>query len=208
MNLKPLSKAILGGFLAAMSCTAAHAATTVSDSVSGSNAWGIIQFDFTGGYLTFDVLADGWTGGKTGQGINDSFISLFFDDGSPLTAFGGSYIGSNDDAPTYYGFNHGYTDGSRSSRDSYMGADLAAGSYLLAISHSQAGRFFGNINYPSRIQAPYLDYQVWFSHDVTVTAINGTPVSTVPLPAALPLLGAGVATVAFVGRKKKQKNAA
>jgi len=167
-----------------------NAATVVTGTVAGPGEWGLVQFGHSGGDLIVDILAAGWTGGATGLGIEDTLITLYTDDGSPLTAFTGSLVALNDDYLPWAGI-----DGSTSVSDSLLELiGLGAGDYLLAIGNC-CGAFTGDSSVSSGIQAPYLDYQVTFSRDVVV--------SGVPVPAAAWLFGSGLLGLIGFARRKK-----
>lgn len=157
----------------------------VNGTVAGPNgSWGFVEFEHRGGRLEIDALAHGFSAGPTGQGIDDIFLSVFQNDGSPLSAFTGAFIGANDDS-------NGFTDGSASTLDSYLNLEgVAAGSYLVAISHCCNG-FNGVRNEDllvSGIHDNLRDYRLTFGPNVTSASV-------VPEPQGYALFIAGVGLV-------------
>lgn len=186
------------GVLSLLACIHnASAATIYEGSIADSGDWGFLTFNHTGGALSINSLANGWTGGATGVGIDDIYLSLFTNNGSPLTAFTGSAVGSNDDS---WGA-EAYSDGSTSSLDSYLSfANLTSGSYLLAISHC-CTTFTGNSNNWSGIHTPYVDYRLTFSQDVVITSVDGQAVG-VSEPTSLLLMAIGLLGLGFSRRRQ------
>lgn len=211
--------------------TAANAAVVVQGEIqtipgtTSNNGGEATEVDYWGfsvnstGAVTIDVLSWLWDRDSDGTGhFIDSSIHLFTDDGS-LDA--GDIVASNDDDHI-----NGFSDGTTSiGADSYLGLNLAAGDYLLAIgdfslsiASAVAGINFdgygpsmydgtGLIKHNSdgsciRIfDCSYGDYQITFSDSVS----SVSAVSAVPLPAALPMLAAGLGLFGFAGRRRKNK---
>jgi hypothetical protein len=188
MTMRTVAGLLTGGAMMIFGAVSgpAHASVVVQGTAPGYDQFATIQFWYRGGTLHIDGLARNWTGGPTGVGIEDTTFVLREDDGSPLTAFTGSVVEVNDD---YFGT---AVDGSTSVWDSYISTTLTAGNYLLGI--GRWGYFFsdtpdtvasgsGITEYFGNVLAA--DFQVTFSDDVMVTAINGVDVNKVPLPAAV-----------------------
>lgn len=186
--------------------SAAAQANAVVGSVARNGQWGAIQFDYSGGDLLIDSWASGFTGGPTGNGIDDIALTLLVDDGSPLTAFTGTFVAFNDDRSPSFSI-----DGSTDSRDAMLTLPaLAANSYLLAIGHAP-NRFLGDITSGSGIPSLSPDFKITFSLDVLITGIDGistlqaqTPVTAVPEPGVLALLGFGFLGIGFSLRRRRQ----
>lgn len=189
----------LFGSLLLLAATAASAATVHVGTVGGSGEWGIVRFTHGGGTLTINVYANGFTSGPTGEGIDDSYLTLLVDDGSPLTAFTGTFVGENDDS-----FDpEASADGSTIFVDSFLDAgNLSAGTFLLAISHCcQSFNESRDIRQDSLIREPFLDYQLTFSRDV---AIDGSEPSSgnVPEPTTALLSALALASLAAIRRRR------
>ena len=196
-----MRKAVITKIIGALSllvCMNASATLVYDGSVSESGDWGFLTFDHTGGDLSINALANGWTGGPTGHGIDDIYLSLFVNDGSPLTAFTGALVGANDDAWN----SEAYADGSTYGLDSYLSLNLGSGSYLLAISHC-CTQFYGNSESWSGIHAPDLDYRLTFSQDVHITGVDGQAVD-VSEPASLLLMALGLLGLG-IGRRRQAR---
>ncbi len=194
---------IIFWFMASFGLLAPAQANIVIGSVARSGQWGTIQFDYTGGDLIIDSLANGYTGGPTGSGIDDITLTLLIDNGSPLTAFTGPLVAFNDDRSPSFGI-----DGSTSSRDSTLTLPtLASNSYLLAIGHTPK-QFSGDISSGSAIAASAADYKITFSADVFITALDGistlqTPATaTIPEPAPFALLGFGLLGLGVLRKRR------
>jgi len=179
-------------------------ANIVIGSVARSGQWGAIQFNYTGGGLTIDSLANGYTGGPTGSGIDDITLTLLIDNGSPLTAFTGSLVAFNDDRSPSFSI-----DGSTSPRDSTITLPaLASNSYLLAIGHTP-GQFLGNISSGSGIATAASDYKITFSADVFITALDGVSTlqapatATIPEPVPFALLGFGLLGLSILRKRHR-----
>lgn len=165
-------------------------ANSVDGTVPAANEWGHVFFTHGGGALSIDILARDWTGGPTGSGVDDSFIKLFVDDGSPIGALTGSFVSENDDSS-------GFADGSTSTLDSLLEfADLPAGNYVLTIGHccSFGDETGARSNSSSGIHTDddgplFGDFRVTFTPDLAT--------DLVPLPGTLALLGAGLLGVAW-----------
>lgn len=136
----------------------------------------------------------------------DTYLYLFRDDGSLDSS---DYIAQNDDSDGTY------ADGSIWRTDSYLELNLAAGNYLLAIGAYDLGideaikRENQDIFYPIRCDlagpdcastarsSDHGDYRVSFSSNVSLPGDG-----KLPEPAALGLIGLGLAGFAFWRRKK------
>jgi PEP-CTERM motif len=179
MNLKssrwtrPLAAIALA---AAASCACA-APTVLSRSISAPGAFDYLYFAHAGGPLTVDIWARGYTAGPN-DGLDDSYIGVFVNNGSPIGALTGALMGLNDDSSL------GFGDGTTSTLDSYLNfASLAAGNYLLAVGHCCVGEAAIRANGQSNVHDTNLDYQVTFAQGVSV------PEPTSLLLAGLALLG-------------------
>ena len=153
------------------------------------------------GTVTIDVLSHGVLGGDgldggTTSGL-DPYIWLFAFDAAGDQGMLGATQGLNDDT---FLTSLGQADGSISGLDSYLSVDLGIGSYVLALSDwsfSQSEARSG-INYDGGFAGSFGDYQITFT---------GIDVAPVPLPAALPLMLAGMGALGFVGRRRSNKKA-
>ena len=130
----------------------------------------------------------GFSGGSN-EGLDDSYMGLFKDNGSPFEALTGTLLNYNDD-----GGSAGFGDGSTSPYDSFLSfINLAEGDYILAVDHYGANEatLRGTASY---ISGNNLDYQLTFSSDV----------SPVPVPAAVWLFGSGLMGLLGFGRFRKR----
>lgn len=168
----------------------------VTGTVEGpQGSWGFVDFTHNGGSLSINALAYGYTGGPTGQGIDDIYISIFTNDGSPRTAFTGNLVASNDDNNA----DEAFADGSTSALDSFINIDsLNPGNYTAVI-----GRCCNRFEYYrneqqlfSGVQDGMRDYQLTFKGDVLVSAV--------PEPGKFALTALGLALVGGVVRRKRQ----
>ncbi|MBN8988838.1 MAG: PEP-CTERM sorting domain-containing protein [Rhizobiales bacterium] len=171
----------------------AHAAAVVDRSVSANIGWDYVNFFYSGGNLSIDILASGWTGGPTGHGIADSWIQLFVDDGSQIGNLTGALLGTNDD-------HGGVFDGSISGLDSFLAVNLAAGNYILAVASC--------CHYGSEADARTAtnssasgDYRVTFSDGVTVAG-------AIPEPSTWAMMILGFAGVGFMAYRRRNQTAA
>lgn len=143
----------------------------ISRSVGGPDGtWGFVDFVHNGGALSINALANGYTNGPTGQGIDDTNLALFVDDGSVRSAFTGALIATNDDNRSPLAF----SDGSTSPLDSLIElSDLAAGKYTLTIGRCcNSFAFYRNdLLLNSGIQGDKRDYQLTFTGDVVVASV-------------------------------------
>ena len=150
----------------------------------------VVDASIAGTYI-FDVLSRDVLLGDAADGLSglDPFIYLF--EGSLGSL--GALVGFNDD-----GGSEGFGDGSISGLDSYLSLDLSVGSYVLAIgnwsfSESQARSRSGTN--ASMFEGSFANYRI------TVTTPD---TATVPLPASVPLLMAGLGILGFAGRRKRK----
>ena len=79
-----------------------QAATVIDGMVAGGDAWSYVPYIHTGGNLTVDIRASGWTEGLNGEGLDDPYIEFYVNDGSlpgpfPL-GLTGAWVASNDDS--------------------------------------------------------------------------------------------------------------
>jgi len=129
------------------------------------------------GVTTFDVLANGFTGGVSGHGLSDSMFRIATDDGL-LTA--DDFLFHDDDGGLG-------ADGSASSLDSYLSTYMNSGDYLFIIGafHLSVNEILSDsFNSPTDNNAG--DYQLTFSNNVS---IKGTDV---PEPGSLALIFLGL----------------
>lgn len=171
----------------------------VSGSVGGpQGSWGFVNFTHNGGSLSINALAAGYTGGTTGQGIDDIYLAVFTNNGSPRTSFTGTLVGSNDDSITA----EGLSDGSTSGLDSYITFDyLNPGDYTVVIGHC-CNRFEYYRNEQLRfsgVHDAYRDYKLTFVGDVTVTSV--------PEPEVLAMTAVGLLVVGAHIRNKRKAGA-
>ncbi|MDD4950742.1 calcium-binding protein, partial [Sulfuricurvum sp.] len=140
----------------------------IQDLANGSNSVDQWVFNYSGGNLQIDVLTEMASGEDSPnyQDINHDGIQQGFDSTIYLyrkDTFGNwIYVNSNDDS-------NGYTDGSTSGLDSYLGLDLAAGEYLLSIGGYYLSDEDARIGYQrNNITGPY---QLTFTGDVAFNTI-------------------------------------
>ena len=177
-----------------------QAATVINRTADGNGQWDYVFYTHTGGTLSIDILANGWTGGPTG-GIEDSYIEFYVNDGSPIDSLTGPLVGWNDDSDPGFATG-GAADGSTSTLDSFLRLPgLLAGNYILAVGqccHETPGtnaRTNTESNLPGG-EAGGLDYRVTFTSEVLG--------SEVPVPAALPLFATGLAALGLLARRRKK----
>lgn len=204
--MKMTFKHALGALAATTALTAAGAAMAATNTVDDLVVTGTItdnpasidywQFDVTTpGTVTIDVLSRNLLPGDGGSGASrlDSQIYLFdYDNGGDLGMLG-TLVGANDD-----GYEAGYGDGSNHRYDSFLSLSLGAGSYVLSISDflfTEAEARLGMDTTGSNFPGTFADYQITFT---------GIDVAPVPLPAALPLMLAGMGALGFVGRRRSR----
>jgi hypothetical protein len=186
-----------------------QAATVITGEVPGGDQWGYVHYVHTGGDLSIDILASGWTGGINGEGIPDPYIEFYVDDGSSPGPFPagltGAFVGANDDSDLFFATG-GDADGSTDTLDSFLHVlNLDPGNYILAIGHfdpdrtsEEDARDNEGANLPPRENGQW-DYRVTFT---------STPVvSEVPVPTALPLFVTGLAGLALLARRRKKRAA-
>ena len=93
---------VSGLAFASISASDLQAATVINGAVAGGDQWAYVSYSHTGGDLTIDILASGWTEGVNGEGIPDPYIEFYVDDGSSPGPFPegltGVFVGSNDDS--------------------------------------------------------------------------------------------------------------
>ena len=142
------------------------------------------------GQYEFDVLSRGvlrgnGPGGRSGL---DSYIRLF----EHQNPGGGSNHLGDQVAYDDDGYSAGYGDGSISNRDSYLTTYLSRGWYVLTISdyHFSETEARRDVNYDSGFPGSYAEYRV--------------TVSEIPVPAAAPLLLAGLGGFAWMRRRQKK----
>jgi len=148
----------------------------------------VVDASIAGTYI-FDVLSRDVLLGDAADGLSglDPFIYLF--EGSLGSL--GALVGFNDD-----GGSEGFGDGSISGLDSYLSLDLSVGSYVLAI---------GNWRFSESEARSGINDSMFFgsfaNYRITVTTPD---TATVPLPASVPLLMAGLGILGFAGRRKRK----
>lgn len=187
MKFKQIVQSIF--FAALLGVAGTSSASTVYDgTVSGADgSWGFVNFGHGGGALSIDSWAHNFTGGPTGFGIDDIYLSLFVNNGSSTSAFTGAFVGANDDfwSPS---------DGSTSGLDSFLSfANLSAGSYTLAISHCCTNfDYVRNDSVSSGIHGVLRDYRLTFSQDVAIEGVVPEPQSLLLMLTALAALGLAI----------------
>lgn len=75
----------------ALASTVASAVTVVSGNVAPGQ-WGIVEFTHSGGNIQIGSPAS-----SNGSTVDDPYLTLFVNNGSPFTAFTGTFVGSDDD---------------------------------------------------------------------------------------------------------------
>jgi PEP-CTERM motif len=169
--------------LAAVACVAAASSavavpTVLSRSISADGAFDYLYFAHSGGALTVDLWANGYTAGPN-NGLDDSYLGIFVNNGSAIGALTGALMGLNDDSGS------GFGDGTTSALDSYLNfASLAAGNYLMVVGHCCVGEAAMRSNSNSNVHDGNRDYQVTFAQGVTVHGV--------PEPTSLLLAGAAL----------------
>jgi hypothetical protein len=183
-----------------------RASTLVIDrTATGGDQWDYVFYSHTGGDLTIDILAVGWTSPITGGlGLEDPYIEFYVNNGSPIGALTGTLVDWNDDSEAGF-LTGGDADGSTNELDSFLRLPgLPGGSYILAVGNccSDVPGTDARANTGSKLPAGedgQLDYRVTFT---------STPlVSEVPVPTALPLFVTGLAGLALLGRRRKKRPA-
>ncbi|RZI79508.1 MAG: hypothetical protein EOP38_25215 [Rubrivivax sp.] len=173
----------------------------VSGTVGGpQGSWGFVNFVHNGGKLSINALANGYSGGPTGHGIDDIYLSVFANDGSPRSAFTGALITSNDDNSSLEAF----ADGSTTSLDSFINIDnLDPGNYTVVIGHccNNFANYRNDQVFASGVHDYSRDYKLTFKGDVVV--------GSVPEPEMFALAAVGLLVVgASVRNKRKAQTAA
>ena len=169
--------------LTALACAAAASSamatpTVLSRSVAAPGAFDYLYFSHGGGALTVDIWGNGYTAGPN-DGLNDSYLGIFVDNGSAVGALTGALMGLNDDSGS------GFGDGTTSALDSYLNfGSLAAGNYLMVVGHCCVGEAAMRANGNSNVHGSFRDYQVTFAQGVTVQGV--------PEPTSLLLAGAAL----------------
>lgn len=150
-----------------------------------------LRFTSTGGAATFNIFGRGFTGGPTGVGVADSWITLAVDNGSPVGALTGTIVGENDDsgAPGWD------SDGSTSGFDSFLTLNLVAGDYILGVGACCMTETEFRTGFASTPNRPS-DYQLTFDG----VTLNG---GSVPEPTMLVLVGLALAAAGGASRRRR-----
>ena len=99
MKVRYFMKSVLGAVAALVFVAVtvqSASATVLNRSVPGVELWDHVFFNHSGGDLIIDILARDFNGGPN-EGIHDSLIILFEDDGSPIGALTGAFVALDDD---------------------------------------------------------------------------------------------------------------
>ena len=148
----------------------------------------VVDASIAGTYI-FDVLSRDVLLGDAANGLSDLDPYIYLFEGSLGSL--GALVGFNDD-----GGSEGFGDGSISGLDSYLSLDLSVGSYVLAI---------GNWRFSESAARLGINDSMFFglfaNYEITVTTPD---TATVPLPASVPLLIAGLGILGFAGRRKRK----
>jgi hypothetical protein len=154
----------------------------VDRSIQGSDSWDYVLFSHTGGDLA--IAADGSS--IVNAPLDDPYIALFENNGSAIGSLTGTFIGSDDDSGSGLG-------------SLIFIPNLATGAYILAVGHCCASETDVRTNSSSYVHAPYLDYRVSFSQEVTVAP------PAVPVPAALPLFASALVGGSIVVWRRRRR---
>ena len=154
----------------------------------------------TSGDVTIDVLSDRVLDGDWGDdGLSnlDTFLRLYcYDPEGDLGLLGAETAIADDDTE-----GKGLGDGSITSYDSFMETYLMPGTYVLAISEWLLSASEGR----SGVNETYLFESSWGDYQLSFSGIDlpDQELPPVPLPAALPMLLAGLGGLAFAARRRR-----
>lgn len=223
-NRNTSSQRLNAGILAALSIFSIPAAQAATATVSGTiyqltnpnattidywainlSAEAIIEIDVRAneGFLTSLPGPPGAYSDLNGDGeitLADTQFRIYQDTVSAATE-----VATADDSAAYTtGLGDGWADGTLNSRDSYGQWQLGAGSYIMAFGDYQltTADAIGGLNTGDTLGSnqTHTDYQITITADVPFTV---SPVTAVPIPAAVWLFGSALTGFGLFGRKQK-----